>query len=356
MRWNIWEKVRESGADITDALLINFNCLLNFITGYQSLFQHEPADLGSDTVRPTSSSDDKKAKIKAVNDHALLVQEYFQRRVESFLNGEGKKMFGIKHYWVRYEFAKGRGQIHAHLLAITDDAFQSCLHDGENEQERLVRVEKWAQTKFGLTAMHPATSPEGFLNMNLVGKPEGQQVTNTRSMSSHSLEKSCLTQDLCELCNCTQMHSCSNYCMRKPKKKKSNKKQETSGNMSSVEDNSTQGKKRYCRFGCGAEMTESKCDTPGFPLRNTSEIVRDPRGYNRLELKRNTKRMVQTSKSLVQAWRGNCDLQVLLYDSPADDFDFSEIARITDYVVSYACKGNTTLQVEKDNIKSVIMR
>ena len=335
------------------AHIISFH---DFITGYEFMFNYLSIDSGSQNVQPTSRPSEKKTKIKAVNDHALLVQEYFQRRVESFLNGQGKEMFGIKHYWVRYEFAKGRGQIHAHLLAITDDAYQSCLHDNENEQERLARVESWAQTKFGLTAMHPATSPQGFLNMNLVGKPEGELVTNTRSMSSRSLEKSSLEWDLCELCNCTQMHACSNYCMRDPKKKQKKKTQEKNGTRPCVNDDAAQGKKRYCRFGCGTELTASKCDTPGFPLRSTSAIVRDPRGHNKLELKRNTKRMIQTSKSLVQAWRGNCDLQVLLYDSPVDDFDFSEIARITDYVVSYACKGNTTLQIEKDNIKSVIMK
>ena len=31
----------------------------------------------------------------------------------------GKEVFGIKHVWLRFEFTKGRGQIHAHLLGIT---------------------------------------------------------------------------------------------------------------------------------------------------------------------------------------------------------------------------------------------
>ncbi len=32
------------------------------------------------------------------------------------------KVFGITHYWVRFEFSKSRGQIHLHLLAIIGDA------------------------------------------------------------------------------------------------------------------------------------------------------------------------------------------------------------------------------------------
>ena len=58
---------------------------------------------------------------RIVNDYAIVIQEYFQRRVETWLDTVGKEIFGIKHHWVRYEFAPGRGQIHAHLLAISED-------------------------------------------------------------------------------------------------------------------------------------------------------------------------------------------------------------------------------------------
>jgi len=42
--------------------------------------------------------------------------------VDKFLKTIGLEVFGIKHYWGRFEFAKSRGQIHLHLLGITDDA------------------------------------------------------------------------------------------------------------------------------------------------------------------------------------------------------------------------------------------
>ena len=121
-------------------------------------------------------------------------------------------------------------------------------------------------------------------------------------------------------------------------------------------DDESSESRKYCRFGCGHESNAGKNDTPGFPIRNQSEIVRDKRGFLKLELKRNSRRMLQTSLSLLQTWRANCDLQVMLYDSTPDNFDFSEIARLTDYVVAYSCKGNQTLQAEKDNIKTVIMK
>lgn len=262
-------------------------------------------------------------------------------------------MLGIKHYWVRYEFAKGRGQIHAHLLAITEDGHNSCLVSGEPHSERVTRVETWAKEKFGLTACHPASSADGLLDMSKVAEPEGRKPPNTASMSTRAIDKDNLKDDITDLCNCTQMHKCSAYCMRQSRKRK---------NPSAVDPNNEANgqnhsrNKRFCRFGCGDELIDGSYRTPGFPLSNQASITNDKRGFNKLELTRNTVRMTQSSTSLLQAWRGNCDLQVILYDSPFDNFDFTEIARVTDYVVAYACKGNNTLQVEKDNIKTVIMK
>jgi len=56
---------------------------------------------------------------KALNDYTIVVQEFFQIRVEKILKSIGFELLGIKHYWGRFEFAKSRGQIHLH---ITDDA------------------------------------------------------------------------------------------------------------------------------------------------------------------------------------------------------------------------------------------
>ena len=54
----------------------------------------------------------------AVNDYSLNGQKFFIKRVKDWLNTVGKEVLGIEHYWGRFEIAKGRGQIHAHLLAI----------------------------------------------------------------------------------------------------------------------------------------------------------------------------------------------------------------------------------------------
>ena len=46
--------------------------------------------------------------VKNVNDFTIIVQEYFQKRVQNWLKTVGKKVFMIKHYWLRYEFAPSR--------------------------------------------------------------------------------------------------------------------------------------------------------------------------------------------------------------------------------------------------------
>ena len=58
---------------------------------------------------------------------------------------------------------------------------------------------------------------------------------------------------------------------------------------------------------------------------------------------------------LLQSWRGNCDIQILIYDSDPNNVDVSEISRVTDYVVAYATKGNCSLREEKEQNKKMIL-
>jgi len=58
---------------------------------------------------------------------------------------------------------------------------------------------------------------------------------------------------------------------------------------------------------------------------------------------------------MLQGWRGNCDLQVLLYNCDPKNPDPSEIARVTDYVASYSTKGNATLKEEREHTRNFIM-
>ena len=59
---------------------------------------------------------------QALNDYTIIVQDFFQIRMGKFLKTNGLEVFGIKHYWGQFKFAISRGQIHLHLIGITDDA------------------------------------------------------------------------------------------------------------------------------------------------------------------------------------------------------------------------------------------
>lgn len=73
-------------------------------------------------------------------------------------------------------------------------------------------------------------------------------------------------------------------------------------------------------------------------------------------MERNHSRLNQTSADLIQGWRGNCDVQLLIYNCDPLKPDISEISRVTDYVVAYSCKGNATLKEEKEQMRKLIER
>jgi hypothetical protein len=47
-------------------------------------------------------------KVRAVNNYSIVIQEYFQALVSDFLENYAKEVFGIHHYYARFEFAKSR--------------------------------------------------------------------------------------------------------------------------------------------------------------------------------------------------------------------------------------------------------
>ena len=124
---------------------------------------------------------------------------------------------------------------------------------------------------------------------------------------------------------------------------------------SKKDENPESKRRRVCRGGGGVEKTYGKGDTPGFQLRGIPGICRDLRGFDKIELPRNNNRILQSSIYQCQSWRANCDLQFLLYESDPDFPDAADIARVTDYIVSYTCKGNESLSEEKAQIKALLM-
>ncbi len=126
---------------------------------------------------------------------------------------------------------------------------------------------------------------------------------------------------------------------------------------SQQESNNIKTKKlRTCRFGAGEEKTYGKYDTEGFKLLTEPNISITIRGYKTIHLKRNHNRILQTSTNLLQAWRANCDIQIILYDTDPKNIDSTEITKVVDYIVGYACKANEKIKDEKEQLQSIITK
>ena len=93
--------------------------------------------------------------VKYTNEYSIVVQEYFQQRVDIWLQTVGRKVFHIKHYWIRFEFAPSRGQIHAHMLVICDRTFISPLeqHIAKHPQQKTQILSEWVQRSFDMTSL-----------------------------------------------------------------------------------------------------------------------------------------------------------------------------------------------------------
>ena len=113
-------------------------------------------------------------------------------------------------------------------------------------------------------------------------------------------------------------------------------------------------KNRVCKAGCGSEGEAGKCNTPGYPLTDNPEVKFDHKQSQKLYLPRNHGRLNQTSTDLLQSWRGISDVQILVYNCDPKNPNISEIARVTDYIVAYSCKGNCTFKEEREQSKKLI--
>jgi hypothetical protein len=158
--------------------------------------------------------------VRAVNDYSIVIQEYFQARVSDFLKNYAKEVFGIHHYYARFEFAKGQGQIHVHILAMLGKKYNiielnDIVYKERHAVEKQARVaDDWMNNIFCLTVIHPGSSTGGFLDRTKIGKPEGTRETQLSHPASQNLSQVIdYKLDLCNLCNCCQMHNCSGYCL-----------------------------------------------------------------------------------------------------------------------------------------------
>ena len=153
----------------------------------------------------SKTSSEPKSPHSLLNDYAIVVQEYFQQRVSAWLETVGKHVLNIKHYWLRYEFAPGRGQIHAHMLAIGDNMDIQKLyfkHMGNLDKQSKI-LSEWAQNTFAMTASVPPHSNPS--SSNALQHPSSLSFCNIDDILTDA--ENCLKSN--------QYHTCGPKCMKK---------------------------------------------------------------------------------------------------------------------------------------------
>jgi hypothetical protein len=158
------------------------------------------------TIAGLDIPDLDKSFVQIVNDYTLIVQEYFQERVKIWLSTIGSKIFHIKHYWLRYEFAPSRGQIHAHILAIHDNPYvlEPYYRYRTNKKKQEEFLHQWMTKELGITA----SLPENIISSDF----------DKKSHPSKFLYQEMLHKKDEDFLNCLlklQYHKCSAFCMQK---------------------------------------------------------------------------------------------------------------------------------------------
>ena len=321
-------------------LFITLSCAENWWPDLKRLLlERLKGTLYEDLIPEINNNDterSRKATCKAAELFSITVQQFFQIRVQEWINTVGKEAMDIDYYWGRFEFAKGRGQIHIHMLCITKNrrAFKEYFIAKQkgNHKKAVDVLSEYAKNQFGLTAEHPSYEENCSININKICPPEGIASLSEEmelSLTKKYIEVNDPLRDLCSLCNACQLHECNSFCLRDINKKNEGK--------------------RYCRCGCGLEITKGSANTPGFPHMEENDIVMEKeRHIQVLRMKRKgSRRFVQSSTVALQSWRANCDVQILIYNSDPECPNLEEIRRVSDYVVSYTTKVNQTIAEEK---------
>lgn len=195
------------------SLFITLSCAEYYWPDIKRLLNERLSIAGVDT-----SDQSTRQFFQNTNDYTLVVQEYFQQRVSLWLQTVGKQVFKINHHWLRYEFAPGRGQIHAHMLAITDHLVELSKSYQLQEEDKRVKdsnrnqtseqakfIMDWVNTSFKLTSMvHPELIQlvKSSTNMN---HPSTEYYTNNAD------------KDI-DVASCQfhlQRHECTEKCMQK---------------------------------------------------------------------------------------------------------------------------------------------
>lgn len=167
----------------------------------------------------------------ALQANTHVVPHYFEQRTKNYFQEVMAPVFNVDTYWYRQEFAKSRGMIHWHGLCWRSDRkphnlMSSLIEKGLADDDCAGHLSQWAKDNFGMTACHPAGKDEnGNRRRDLWPPPEGTappppdeknpllKLLMDVSDSQHSL-----LEDHLLMTNRINIHRCSDYCLKLPKK------------------------------------------------------------------------------------------------------------------------------------------
>lgn len=313
---------------------ITLSCAENWWPDLRDIYADLEENAGRTAEAKKIRSGNFRAMSSAARRYPMYVNKYYMMRAKRFLDVYAREVFELEHYWGRVEFAPGRGAIHLHILGIAKDkAYLESFYDAKSEADKVNVLEDYAITFLGMTADVDTKSESDAV------KEEKNRYSNTEEtpMGKRFADADDILEDHANLAHYAVNHRCTEYCL---------------GDVDKFGI-----KQRTCRFGFGQERTPNQGDTPGKDLRAKSTIEKNARGIEHLLLPRSKSRTInQHSQYALQAWRANCDVQLLIYRSNPNVPDVSEIQAVCNYCASYAVKVHQTTRQEISNIQDVITR
>ena len=312
---------------------ITLTCAENWWADLRDIYADLETNAGNVAEATLLRDGNFRAMCRAARKYPMYVNEYFMMRAKRFMDEFARDALDLEYYWGRVEFASGRGAIHLHILGIgKDKAYLNDFYRAKTEQAKTRVLQKYAEEKLGMTANVEFDPNHKKFDS---GKCDDQTQTSQSPLGWRYTEGSNPLLDEIHLAQDAMCHRCNEYCL---------------GYVD------TKGiKLRTCRFGYGQEATPNKGDTPGKELIPNASIVKE-RGIEHLHLPRlHSRSVVQHSRHVLNAWRANADVQLLIYRSNPDIPDVGEIEAVSKYCTAYAGKTHHTTREEINTIQDVIL-
>ena len=206
---------------------------------------------------------------KLVLSNLHIVTKYFECRTLNYYRTVAKELFQTSDMWVRFEFAKGRGEIHSHAIVFSEghakkfkDAMSLVTDDdkgNQNTSEAAAELHNLLQTDLrndndfhspNFISMHPAGGHEEIDESgnkiwipNKAGwpKPDGEYEPPNYNPLSEKLSDHLSADEIhdfhIDLTNKVGLHKCNHTCLKSKK---------------------NGSKSKYCRFHFGKTDIETK--------------------------------------------------------------------------------------------------